>query len=62
MDAAVDDVRIHMDRLRGRLFEALEAMGMPERQEEAAKRLVRRLAYDIQNDLQATLRLAGRPK
>lgn len=48
-----------LNRLRGRLFQAIEATGMEAKQEEAVKGLVRRLSYDIQADLVATLRLRG---
>jgi hypothetical protein len=56
-----DDVakmRDHMNRLRGRLFGAIEATGLPEKQENAIKGLVRQLTYDAQADLEETLKHA----
>lgn len=44
------------DRLRGRLFEAIEAFGLVQRQEDAAKRLIRRITYESQARLEAILR------
>lgn len=49
-------VRDDMNRLRGRLFGALEATGMPVKQENAIKGLVRQLTYDTQANLEAMLR------
>lgn len=37
-----------MNRLRGRLLGALESFGLPERQETAAKQLVKSLTYDAE--------------
>ena len=53
---AIDEVREGMDRLRGRLFEVIEATGMPERQEDAAKRVIRRTTYDVQASIEGALR------
>ena len=53
---AVDVLRGDFDRMRGRLFELVEATGMPDRQEEAFKRLIRRLTYDSQGAIEAILR------
>lgn len=58
-EKAIQQVREDMNRLRGNLFGALEAVGMPEKQENAAKGLVRRLTYDAQSNLEATLRENG---
>lgn len=55
----VDIVREDMDRLRGRLFELVEAVGFPDRQAEAAKRLIRRITYDSQANVEAALRREG---
>lgn len=52
-------VREDYNRLRGRVFEALEATGMPEAQCTAIKRVVRRLTYDSQASLEALLRQRG---
>lgn len=49
-------MRDHMNRLRGRLFGAVEATGMPAKQENATKGLIRNLTYDAQADLEAALR------
>lgn len=60
MDTALDDViqelRDHANRLRGRLFQAIEATGMPEQQQVAVKGLIRRLSYDLQADMESSLR------
>lgn len=45
-----------MNKLRGRLFGAVEATGMPARQEEAVKRLIRQASYDVQADVESALR------
>jgi hypothetical protein len=55
-EEAIELVRRDCDRLRGRLFEILEAVGLPNRQCDAAKRVIRRLTYDMQASLEATLR------
>lgn len=52
----IQSVRDDMNRLRGRLFEAVEAVGLPLKQENAIKGLVRNLTYDAQRNLEATLR------
>lgn len=57
-DDPVTVMREHMNRLRGRLFGAIEATGMPEKQENAMKGLVRHLTYDAQADLEETLKNA----
>lgn len=55
-DAAIATVREDMNRLRGRLFGAIESTGMPEKQENAIKGLVRQLTYDAQGNLESLLR------
>jgi hypothetical protein len=52
----IEQIRQDFDRLRGRLFQAIEATGMPARQEDAVKGLVRVLSYDTQGRLEARLR------
>lgn len=52
----VRELREGMNRLRGRLFGAVEATGMPARQEEAVKRLIRQASYDVQADVESALR------
>lgn len=49
-----------MNRLRGRLFGAIEATGMKEKQENAIKGLIRQLTYDAQRDLESLLRENGK--
>jgi len=44
-----------MNRLRGRLFGCVEAAGLPEKQENALKGLIRQLTYDSQANLEAAL-------
>jgi hypothetical protein len=48
-----------MNRLRGHLFEAAEATGMPNRQEQAFKGLIREFTYAAQSNLEAALRRNG---
>lgn len=55
-DPAIKAVRDHMNRLRGNLFGMIEATGVPTKQENAIKGLVRRLTYDAQADLEQVLR------
>lgn len=52
----VDEVRDQMNRLRGRLFQVVEAVGMPEKQESAAKGVIRSTTYDLQSDLESAIR------
>lgn len=56
---AIGDVRDDMNRLRGRLFGAIEAVGLPTKQENAIKGLIRQLTYDAQASLESTLRQNG---
>jgi hypothetical protein len=53
---AIGTLRDDMNRLRGRLFQAIEAAGMPTKQETAVKALIRQLTYDAQANLEAALR------
>ena len=53
---AIKSVRDEMNRVRGHLFGAIEAVGLPERQENAIKGLIRTLTYDAQANLEAVLR------
>jgi hypothetical protein len=57
--AAFEELRHGMDRLRGRLFSTIEAMGLPEKQENAAKGLIRQTTYDCQANLEAAIRQNG---
>jgi hypothetical protein len=56
MEDAISELREDMNRLRGRLFEAIEATGMPDKQEGAVKRLIRTLTYDAQANIESALR------
>jgi hypothetical protein len=58
---AVAAMREHMNRLRGRLFGAIESWGLPEQQQNACKGLVRTLTYDLQADIEETLKNAHQP-
>lgn len=44
-----------MDRLRGQLFEFMESLDMPARQEKAVKGVIRTLTYSMQATLEGTL-------
>jgi hypothetical protein len=58
-DETLAAIRADFDRLRGRLFQLFEATGMPDRQCDAAKGLVRRITYDGQAQLERDLRAGG---
>lgn len=58
-ETAIKEVRDDMNRLRGRLFGAIEATGMPTKQENAVKGLIRQLTYDAQANLEGILRRNG---
>jgi hypothetical protein len=45
-----------MNRLRGRMFQVIEAAGLPERQETALKGVIRATTYDVQVAVEAELR------
>lgn len=53
MDALTTALNEHLTRLRGRLFETVEACGFPAKQEDAAKRLIRHITYDAQREMEA---------
>jgi hypothetical protein len=55
-DAAIQQLRGDMDRLRARLFQLVEVADLPARREEAFKGLIRTLTYDSQATLEQTLR------
>lgn len=58
---AVKELRDGMNRLRGGLFSAIEATGLPTKQENALKGLVRQLSYDAQANIEAALRHPKEP-
>jgi hypothetical protein len=49
-------LREDMNRLRGRLFQLVEAAGLDEKQEQALKGCIRTTTYDSQASLEAMLR------
>lgn len=49
-------VREDMNRLRGRLFSTVESIGLPDKQESAFKSVIRHVSYDVQANLEATIR------
>lgn len=53
---AVNSMRRHMDRVRGELFQLVEATGMNDKQEAAFKGLIRQLTYRAQADLETFLK------
>lgn len=59
-EKAVEAVREDMNRLRGRLFGAVEATGMPTKQERAFKGLIRQSTYDAQANLESIIRQNGK--
>jgi hypothetical protein len=57
---AIQEFRDGMNRLRGRLFQAVEATGVEDRHQAAIKGLIRSLTYDMQADIEGALRNARR--
>jgi len=60
MRPPVQELRDGMNRLRGGLFSAVEAAGLPLKQENALKGLIRALSYDAQANIEAALRREDR--
>jgi hypothetical protein len=56
MSDPIQTLRDDMNRLRGRLFGFVDAIGLPDKQETAIKSLIRQLTYDAQADIEAALR------
>lgn len=54
--SALEQIEQDFNRLRGRLFGAIDSWGLPEKQEEAIKKIVRRETYDAHTNLVAVLR------
>lgn len=52
----IEQVRRDMDRLRGRLFQLVEATGMADGQQHAFKGCIRSTTYDAQAELESALR------
>ncbi len=52
----IEQVRGDYNRLRGRLFQLIEAAGLPDKQELALKGCIRTTSYDAQADLEALIR------
>lgn len=59
-ESLIKEVRDDMNRMRGLLFGAVESIGLPTKQENAFKGVVRTLTYDAQSHLEATIRNNGR--
>jgi hypothetical protein len=55
-NGSIQMVREEMNALRGHLFESVEAVGMPETQENAFKGLIRTFTYTAQTNIEAKLR------
>ncbi len=55
-EAVIEQIRRDANRLRGRLFQLIEAAGLPEKQELALKGCVRSTTYDGQSDLESAIR------
>ena len=53
---AIKELRDGMNRLRGGMFSAVEAVDLPTKQENALKGLIRQLTYDAQGNIEAALR------
>lgn len=52
----IEQVRGDYNRLRGRLFQLIEAAGLPDKQELALKGCIRTTSYDAQANLEAMVR------
>lgn len=52
----ITEIRDQMDKLRGRLFQAIEAWGPGRKREEAMKGQVRTITYHFQANLEAMTR------
>lgn len=55
-ELAIKEVRDGFNRIRGGLFSAAEAVGLPTKQENALKGLIRQLTYDAQSNIEGALR------
>jgi hypothetical protein len=55
-EPAIRRLRDEMNRLRGRMFQVIEAAGLPDRQETALKGVIRATTYDVQTAVEAELR------
>lgn len=55
-EIVIPGLRDDFDRLRGRLYELVEACGLRRKQEEAFKRLIRKMCWDAQARLESRLR------
>jgi hypothetical protein len=53
---SIRTMRDDMNRLRGRLFQLVEAVGLEDQQEAAFKGCIRQITYDAQRSLEAALR------
>ena len=52
----IQQVRDELNRMRGHLFETVEAMALPEGQEHGAKGLIRTITYNSQANIESALR------
>jgi hypothetical protein len=52
----LEGVRQDFDRLRGHLYEFIEAIGMPDRQQDAFKGIIRRESLNVQTRIELRLR------
>jgi hypothetical protein len=59
-DPAITEVREGFNHIRLGMFNAIEAVGLPRKQENALKALIRQLTYDAQGNLEAALRRSPR--
>jgi hypothetical protein len=53
---AIQEMRDGFNRVRGQLFSAVEACGLPDKQERALKSLIRELTYNAQSNIEGALR------
>lgn len=56
---SIETMRTDMNRLRGKLFQAVESWGRPDVQERAMKGVIRQVTYEAQANLEALLRAPG---
>lgn len=55
-DQTIPVLRDEMNRLRGKLFMVVEAAGLPVTQEDAVKKLIRQVSYEVQANVESSLR------
>jgi hypothetical protein len=55
-DALIEEVRVDMNRLRGKLFQLVESWDVGEKRENAMKGCIRSETYHAQSELESMIR------